>query len=115
MLYSSANIKPCASDPRAASRQHAYKDRNSAPKLDPQPILASRPVEDLTTDGISQKDASRGEQAAHPNPRADHVGFCAKGSQDGRLQGCCTAREEAVDESECNDPADASTRDPCER
>jgi hypothetical protein len=54
------------------------------------------------------------ENTAHSNPCADHVGFCTQGSENGGLQRCCKAREEAVEESECDDPADASARDPRE-
>jgi len=76
--------------------------------------VPSRSAEDPATDRITEKDARRGEQAAHSNPSANHIGFCAKGSQDGGLQSCCTTREEAVDEGESDDRADAPTRDPCE-
>jgi hypothetical protein len=72
-------------------------------------------VEDLSTDRVAEKDAGRGKQTAHANPCADFVGFGTQGSQDGRLQSRCKAREEAVEERECDDSANAPTRDPCER
>ena len=71
-------------------------------------------VEDLSTDRIADQDTGRGKQTAHSNPCADHVGFGTQGSENGGLQSRCKAREEAVEKSECDDPADASTRDPCE-